>query len=339
MDADRTLSRARSILAEEGNAILRKRDQLGPSFVELVRRVLELPGRVVVTGVGKSGLIGEKIAATLSSTGTPSFFLKPVDALHGDLGMLKAGDLLLAISNSGETEEVLAVVLAAKGLGVSLAALTGALGSTLAREAELAIDAGVEREACPLGLAPTASTTVALAVGDALAMVLLEARGFTRDNYARLHPGGTLGQRLRLRVRDLMRSGQKVPRVPGDASLRAALEEMTARENLGVTTVTDAGGRLLGIITDGDIRRILLGKEGPHEKKGGAGGKEAILSRPVEQFMSRSPKTVEADDSASEALRIMEVNGITSLAVVDPLGRLVGLLHLHDVLGRGKVIL
>ncbi len=331
MDSERILERARWILEEEGNAILRKRGQLGPPFVQLVRRILDLPGRVAVTGVGKSGIIGEKISATLSSTGTPAIFLKPVDALHGDLGMLRAGDLLLAISNSGETEEVLTVAFAAKGLGVGLVAFTGILNSTLAREAEIAIDVGVEKEACPLGLAPTTSTTATLAVGDALAMALLQERGFTRDHYARFHPGGTLGQRLRLRVRDLMRSGELLPRIETSAPLTAALTEMTKRDNLGVTLVIDGSGCLAGIITDGDIRRIFLSPPA-------AGGTD-ILSRPVENFMTRNPKVIEGDVSASEALRIMEVRGITSLAVVDSLGRPEGILHLHDILGRGKILI
>jgi arabinose-5-phosphate isomerase len=329
MESDHILATARSILEEEANAILRKREHIGPSFVGLVRRILDLPGRVVVTGVGKSGIIGEKIAATLSSTGTPSTFLRPVNALHGDLGMLRSDDLLLAISNSGETEEVLAVAFAAKGLGVILAALTGVPSSTLAREAEYAVDVGVEKEACPLGLAPTASTTATLAVGDALAMVLLLERGFTRAHYARFHPGGTLGQRLRLRARDLMRTGDLLPLLPADAPFRVALEEMTARENIGVTLVVDGSGRLAGIITDGDIRRIFLSRA----------GKEEVLSRPLSEFMTRNPKAIEADVSASEALRIMEVRSITSLAVIDSLGRPEGILHLHDILGRGKVLI
>jgi len=331
MDPDRILERARWILSEEGNAILQKRAQLGASFVRLVEKILGLPGRVIVTGVGKSGIIGEKISATLSSTGTPALFLKPVDALHGDLGMVRPGDLLLAISNSGETEEVLAVAAAAKGLDVPLAALTGVLESTLGREAEVAINVGVEREACPLGLAPTASTTTTLAVGDALAMVLLEARGFTRDHYARFHPGGTLGQRLQSRVRDLMRSGGLLPHVQESEPLRAALAEMTARENLGVTLVTDEAGRLAGIITDGDVRRILLAR--------GPVASETLLGRPAGEFMTRNPRVIEAETAASEALRIMEVQGITSLAVVDALGRPEGILHLHDILGRGKVLI
>ena len=331
MDDDRILAEARHILEEEGHAILKKRDHLGAPFVALVRRILALPGRVAVTGIGKSGIIGEKIAATLASTGTPAVFLKPVDALHGDLGSLSRKDLLLAISNSGETEEVLAVAIAAKGLGVALAAFTGAAGSSIAREAEIAIDVGVEREACPLGLAPTASTTATLAVGDALAMVLLLARGFTRDHYARFHPGGTLGQRLRLRVRDLMRAGRDLPRVALDTPLRAALEEMTARENLGVTLVIDGAGLLAGILTDGDIRRVFLSHP--------PGEAEALLSKPASEFMTRSPKIVESDGSVAESLRIMEVKGITSLAVVDSLGRPEGILHLHDILGRGKILI
>ncbi|MGH9362084.1 MAG: KpsF/GutQ family sugar-phosphate isomerase [Thermoanaerobaculia bacterium] len=331
MDADRILERARRILEDEGNAILAKRGALGGSFVSLVRRILALPGRVVVTGIGKSGIIGEKIAATLSSTGTPAFFLRPVDALHGDLGTLQRGDLLLAISNSGETEEVLAVALAAKGLGLPLAAFTGAPESTLAREAEISVDVGVEREACPLGLAPTASTTTTLAVGDALAMALLEERGFTRDHYARFHPGGSLGQRLQLRVRDLMRADALLPKVSAEAPLHDALREMSARENLGVTVVLDGVGRLAGVSTDGDLRRILLSRP-PQEA-------ESILSRPCGEFMTRKPKVIEPEVSASEALRIMEVKGITSLVVVNALDRPEGIVHLHDILGRGKVLL
>lgn len=331
MEDGSILEEARRILEEEGKAILKKRDHLGEPFVRLVRRILNLPGRVAVTGVGKSGIIGEKIAATLSSTGTPAIFLKPVDALHGDLGALSAGDLLMAISNSGETEEVLAVAMAAKGIGVGLVALTGTLSSTLALEAEIAIDVAVEREACPLGLAPTASTTVTLAVGDALAMVLLKERGFTRAHYARFHPGGTLGQRLRLRAGDLCRRGELLPRVRADAPFREALQEMTRRENLGVTVVVDPGGQLAGIVTDGDIRRIFLSRP-----PGEAG---AVLGEPTSLFMTPRPKTAEADVSVAEALRIMEVKGITSLVIVDSFGRPEGILHLHDILGRGKILI
>ena len=331
MNREQALRRARSILDEEANAILRKKDAIGEPFLCLVEQILGLPGRVVVTGIGKSGIIGEKIAATLSSTGTPAFFLKPVDALHGDLGMVREGDLLIAISNSGETEEVLKVAHAAKALGVRLVAFTGSEESTLAHDAEIVIDSGVEREACPLGLAPTASTTTTLALGDALAMVLMEQRGFTREHYARFHPGGSLGERLRCAVQDLMRSGALLPRVPPATTLREALREMSLRENLGVTVVVDTEERLVGIMTDGDIRRILLSRP--------SGEAAALLARPVEEFMTRNPRVVEPEAAASEALRLMEVRGITSLAVVDALGRVVGLIHLHDILGRGKVLI
>ena len=264
---DDFLASARRILEEEGSAVLQKSTELGTPFVNVVRRILDLEGHVAVTGVGKSGIIGEKIAATLSSTGTPAFFLRPVEALHGDLGMLSPRDVLLAISSSGETAEVLAVVDAAKELEIDVIAFTGALESSLARRASLTLDVGVEREACPLGLAPTASTTVTLAVGDALAMVLLEARGFTREHYLRFHPGGSLGERLRFRVRDLMRQGEHIPQVPETATLKEALDEMTRRENIGMTLVVSSG-KLTGIITDGDIRRFFLRQRSSRKRSG-----------------------------------------------------------------------
>jgi len=329
MDGDPIIGKARRILEEEANAILRKSRQLDGSFTDMVRRILRLKGRVAVTGVGKSGIIGEKIAATLSSTGTPSFFLRPVEALHGDLGMLAPGDVLLAISASGETAEVLAVVAALEDMDVEVLALTGAPESSLARAATLTLDVGVEREACPLGLAPTASTTVTLAVGDALAMTLLEERGFTREHYLRFHPGGSLGERLRFRVADIMRHGDRIPRVAEAASLEAALEEMTRKDNLGLTLVVDAKGKLTGILTDGDIRRVLLRREG------GASAAE-VLSGSVASVMTRRPRIIDPESSAAEALRIMEVHGITSLAVVNHENMPEGVIHLHDILGRGK---
>jgi len=335
--SEEILRRARSILQEEGKAILHRSDDLDASFVSAVESILNVEGHVAVTGVGKSGIIGEKIAATLSSTGTPAFFLRPVEALHGDLGMVSPRDLLLAISASGETAEVLAVVEAARALGVEILALTGARESSLARAAKIVLDVGVEREACPLGIAPTASTTVTLAVGDALAMVLLEERGFTRENYLRFHPGGSLGQRLRFCVRDLMRQGDRIPKVPVTATLGQALKEMTDRENLGLTLVVSEAGKLLGIITDGDIRRILLHgqrKDGPAEQD----TKDVLFQR-VEAFMTRNPRIVDPESSAAEALRIMEVHGITSLAVVNHQAEPEGVIHLHDILGRGKFLL
>lgn len=327
---ERIIERGRAILEEEGRAVLRKGKLLDVPFAELVDRILHLKGHVAVTGVGKSGTIGEKIAATLSSTGTPAFFLRAVEALHGDLGTLSAGDLLLAISNSGETAEVLAVVAAAKNLSVPVVAFTGVPHSSLAREASLTVDTGVEREACPLGLAPTASTTVTLATGDALAMVLLEERGFTRDHYARFHPGGSLGQRLRYRVRDILRGGPLLPVVDENVLLASALQEMTQRENLGVTLVVSQSGKLVGILTDGDVRRILL-RRGPAEGN--------LLEEPVGRYMSANPRTIDAEASAADALHTMEVHGITSLAVVNHVGKPEGLIHLHDILGRGKVVL
>jgi len=329
MEAHGIIARAREILAIEEAAIARARERLGAPFAELVRRILATQGRVIVSGVGKSGIIGEKIAATLSSTGTPAIFLKPLDAVHGDLGVVKPEDLLIALSASGETEELLNVVFAAKRMGVPVAAFTGISDSTLARKADVTIDTSVEREACPLGLAPTASTTLALAVGDALAMVLLEERRFTREDYARTHPGGSLGRRLRLRVRDLMRTGDLVPVVGAGAPLREALRAMTEIENLGLTLVRDDEGRLAGILTDGDLRRILRREEDPAD----------LLDRPVATFMKAAPITVDEDAFASEALQIMEVRGITSLAIADSRGRPRGVIHLHDILGRGKVVI
>ncbi|MBN1419738.1 MAG: KpsF/GutQ family sugar-phosphate isomerase [Planctomycetes bacterium] len=328
MKPEQIVARAREIMGIEEAAIARAREHLGPPFADLIRRILAIEGRVIVCGVGKSGIIGEKIAATLSSTGTPAIFLKPLDAVHGDLGVVRGEDLLIGISASGETEELLNVVLAAKRIGVPIAALTGVADSTLAREADVTIDASIEREACPLGLAPTASTTLALAIGDALAMVLLEERAFTREDYARTHPGGSLGRRLRLRVRDLMRTGDLVPVVDAKAPLREALRAMTEIENLGLTLVRDGDGCLAGILTDGDLRRILRRDGTPAD----------LLDRPVAAFMKPAPITVDEDAFASEALRIMEVRGITSLAIADSRGRPRGVIHLHDILGRGKVV-
>jgi arabinose-5-phosphate isomerase len=326
------IEKARRILEEEGRAVLRKGAQLGEPFARMTRRILGASGRVAVTGVGKSGIIAEKIAATLSSTGTPAFFLRPVEALHGDLGMLLPDDLLLAISTSGETAEVLAVARAARELGVDVLAFTGALESSLARTAAISIDVGVEREACPLGLAPTASTTVALAVGDALAMVLLEKRGFTRERYLRFHPGGSLGERLRFSVRDLMREGDRIPVVTEGASLREALNEMTRQENIGMTLVVSEAGKLTGILTDGDIRRIVL-RRGPGTRA------RDVLDENVVGLMTRNPRIIDPESSAAEALRIMEVHGITSLAVVTIEDAPLGVVHLHDILGRGKFLL
>ncbi len=325
----RIVERGREILRHEGNAILQKADGLDESFDRLVQRILATGGRVSVTGVGKSGVIGEKISATLSSIGTPSFFLRPVEALHGDLGMLTAGDVLLAISNSGETAEVLAVCGAAAELEIEIIAFTGGMGSSLDRLASVTLDTGVESEACPLGLAPTTSTTVTLALGDALAMVLLEERGFTADHYARFHPGGSLGERLRYRVLDLMRPKSDLPLVGADASVPEAITAMTRRGNLGLALVVEDEDRLIGIVTDGDVRRLL----------GGEAEAAALLSRCVRDVMTAGPRTIDASASAKDALHLMEVHGITALAVTNHGGQVEGLIHLHDILGRGKIVL
>ena len=330
-NSDEIIEKGRRILEEEGKAVLQKASELDQSFSELVRKLLELEGRVALTGVGKSGTIGEKIAATLSSTGTPAFYLRTVDALHGDLGMLTSSDVLLAISNSGETSEVLAVSDAASQLGVEIIALTGNRESSLGKLASLTIDTGVEREACPLGLAPTASTTVTLALGDALAMTLLEERNFTAENYAHYHPGGNLGQRLRYQVRDILRSGDELPSVTEEASLSEAIAEMTDKGNLGVTLVIGSGGELSGILSDGDLRRILIEKQ--------SSSSPMDLGTPVAEVMTREPLSIDATASAKDALQIMEVHGITSLVVLNPLGKPEGMIHLHDILGRGKIVL
>ncbi len=330
--AEEILSIGRKILTEEGQAILDKRENLGDSFVGLVNRLASLGGKVGITGVGKSGIVGEKFAATLSSTGTPALFIKSVDGVHGDLGVLRKDDYLIAISNSGETTEVLALVQAAHAIGIQVAAMTGNLNSTLARESEIAIDISVSKEACPLGLAPTASTTMTLAMGDAIAMALSQLRGFTSENYAQFHPGGALGQRLKFRVKDVLKwSGDETPRVQLEGTLGLALKEMTERGNSGVTLITDEDGNLAGILTDGDLRRILMTVEVTQAS--------SPLDLKVKDYMITQPKVIEAEAPVSEALQVMEVSGITSLVVIDHLSKPFGLLHLHDILGRGKILL
>jgi len=321
----RLLESARDVLKTEANAIRALSRRLNEDFARLVRLLRRLRGKVVVSGVGKSGLIGAKIAATLSSTGTPAVFLDPLNALHGDLGVLSKGDVVLCLSNSGESVELIHVLRGARELGAKVVALTGNLTSTLAREADMAVEVGARREACPLGLAPTASTTTALAFGDALAMTLASAKRLTREDYAARHPGGELGQRLRLRVGDWMRRGRDVPKVSDSATVGDALRQMTERDNLGVVVVVDRAGKLAGILTDGDLRRMLL-----KVRRGNP------VTRPVTEFMTRRPKCIEADAPAVDALRLMEVTGITSLAILDVKGRPAGLILLHDILGRGQ---
>jgi len=317
---------AREVLRIEAEAVAAVIERLGESFEEAVASILATKGKVVVTGLGKSGIVAKKIAATLASTGTPAVFLHPVEALHGDLGIVAKGDFLLAVSNSGENDEVINLLEAAKELGTKSLSLTGNVQSTLARNTDMTLDVSVAREACPLGLAPTASTTAAMALGDALAVALMEKRGFNKEDFAQFHPGGRLGRRLSLRVRDIMRTGKAMPVVSKSKTLGEALREMTERDNLGVTLVVDEAGALVGIVTDGDLRRIAR-REGRWEEK---------VAGAVEKFMSPNPKTVDADALASEAVQIMEVKGITSLAIVDGKGAPIGIIHLHDILGRGK---
>ena len=326
---------AARVLRLEAEAILALIPRLDERFGAAVTLLHEASGRVIVTGMGKSGLIGRKIAATLASTATPAYFLHPAEGGHGDLGMVARGDVVLALSNSGETDEVLAILPPLKRLGVPIVLLTGNPASTLARQCEVVLDVSVAEEACPMNLAPTSSTTAALAVGDALAMALLELRGLRPEDYAALHPRGALGWRALFRVADLMHTGATVPRVDEAASLKDAIEEMTrsrprsagAGEHphaCGMTTVVDADGRLVGIFTDGDLRRLHL-----------AG--EAFADARIGDVVHRGPKTVRADDLAARALAIMEMFAITSLVIPDDAGRPRGVIHMHDIL-RAKIV-
>jgi arabinose-5-phosphate isomerase len=314
---------AERVLRIEAEAILGLIPKLDERFERAVELLRGCAGRVIVTGMGKSGLIGRKIAATLASTGTPAHFLHPAEGVHGDVGMVARGDVVLALSNSGETDEVLAILPPLKRLGVPIVLLTGNPTSSLARQCEVVLDVSVPEEACPMNLAPTSSTTAALAVGDALALALLELRGLRPEDYAALHPRGSLGWRALFRVADLMLTGDAVPIVPESTPLRDVIVEMT-RKRKGMTTVTDDAGRLVGIITDGDLRRLhLTGK--------------SIDDLSAGQVASREPKTIRAEDLAAKALEVMETWQITGLVIVDEARRPVGLIHMHDIL-RAKIV-
>jgi arabinose-5-phosphate isomerase len=297
--------------------------RLGADFAQACRLCLACRGRVVVTGMGKSGHIGRKIAATLASTGTPAFFLHPGEASHGDVGMITRDDAVLALSNSGETAEILIIVPAILRLGVPLIAFTGNPASSLARSATVHLDIGVPAEACPLNLAPTTSTTAALAVGDALAVTLLKARGFTEEDFARSHPAGSLGRRLLLHVSEVMRTGADIPKVHADTPLVEGLMEMS-RKGLGMTAIVDADGRVLGVFTDGDLRRAL-------------DACVDLRAARMQQVMSRRPKTVRPGTLAAEAVHLMETHSITSLIVVDGDEHMVGALNVHDLMRAGVV--
>ncbi len=323
VDPDRATRLAHETLEIEAAAVLGLRQRLDASFVRAVELMLGVGGRVVVMGMGKSGHIGRKMAATLASTGTPAMFVHPAEASHGDLGMVTPVDLLLAISNSGESEELTAILPVLKRQGVPLIAMTGHPASTLGRHADLVLDTGVEKEACPLNLAPTASTTAQLALGDALAVALLDARGFRAEDFARSHPGGALGRKLLTHVSDVMRSGDAVPRVPPEAGFSAIMREMSAK-GLGATAIVDDRDQVLGIFTDGDLRRLL--EKGVDVRQGTA-----------RQFMHPRPATVAQDALAVEAAELMEERRITSVLVVDGEGRLCGALNSNDLM-RAKVI-
>jgi arabinose-5-phosphate isomerase len=320
---ERALQLARQTFDIEAQALLGLKARQGEAFGEACSAILECAGRVVVMGMGKSGHVGRKIAATLASTGTPALFVHPAEASHGDLGMVAAGDVVLAISNSGESDELAAIIPALKRLGVTLLAITGRADSTLARHAAITLDSAVDVEACPLNLAPTASTTAQMALGDALAVALLDARGFREEDFARSHPGGSLGRKLLMHVRDLMRSGDAVPRVGPETSFNEMLREMTGK-GLGFTAVADAGGRVLGIFTDGDLRRLI---------ERGAD----LRALRASDVMHPGPKLVSADALAVDAADLMELHRITSVLVIDREGLLVGALNSNDLM-RAKVI-
>jgi len=324
-DAERFLDLARAVLDVEAEAVRALRDRLGEAFLAAHRLILETKGRVVVTGMGKSGHIGNKIASTLASTGTPAFFMHPAEASHGDLGMITAADVVLAISYSGESDEIGRILPVIKRRGAKVIAITGRPGSTLAREADVHLDAHVEKEACPLELAPTASTTATLALGDALAMALLEARGFGSEDFAQHHPGGTLGRKLLVHVADIMRKGEQLPRSrAADALLPTALDEMS-RKGIGMTCVVDAEGGLLGIFTDGDLRRLL-----EHH--------DTIKGIKVGDVMRRNPTTIAPERLAAEAAQIFENRSLGGrLVVCDAGGKLVGAITFHDLLAAGVV--
>lgn len=326
MTSGEVLKRAADVLRIEAEGITSIVGRLDDNFVRAVEMLADCSGKVVVTGMGKSGLICRKISATLASTGTPSFFLHSADALHGDVGMIMKDDVILAVSNSGETEEILKILPHFKFLGLKLVVMTGNANSTLAKAADVVLDVGVKEEACPLGLAPTASTTAALATGDALAIVLLEHKGFKEQDFALRHPGGILGRRLLLRVEDLMHRDRELPIVRPDTAVKEALFEITDKR-LGVTGVIDQQEKLVGIITDGDVRRGLQ-----------THGTE-IFSKTAQQVMTAAPRTISKDALASEALARMEQNTprpITSLFVLDVASKKpIGIIHLHDIFKAG----
>ena len=323
---DIMLEQARQVLRMEAEAVLEQVERIDEHFKAAVEMIMACPGRTVITGMGKSGIIGRKMAATLASTGTPSFYLHPAEGIHGDLGMVTEGDVVIALSNSGETGEVLHILPSLRRIGAKLIAMVGNPNSTLAKNSDIVLNVGVTREACPLGLAPTSSTTAALAYGDALALALLSKRKFTASQFAVFHPGGSLGRKLLLTVEDIMHSGTENPLVKADISVQDALFVITDK-GLGAVSVVDDDNKMLGVLTDGDIRRGL--------SKG-----VDFLKRPVTELMTASPKTITKEKLAAQALHIMESNRpkpITVLPVVDTENHVIGLLHMTDLVRQGVV--
>lgn len=323
---DVMLEQARQVLRMEAEAVLEQVERIDEHFKAAVEMIMACPGRTVITGMGKSGIIGRKMAATLASTGTPSFYLHPAEGIHGDLGMVTEGDVVIALSNSGETGEVLHILPSLRRIGAKLIAMVGNPNSTLAKNSDIVLNVGVTREACPLGLAPTSSTTAALAYGDALALALLSKRKFTASQFAVFHPGGSLGRKLLLTVEDIMHSGTENPLVKADISVQDALFVITDK-GLGAVSVVDDDNKMLGVLTDGDIRRGL--------SKG-----VDFLKRPVTELMTASPKTITKEKLAAQALHIMESNRpkpITVLPIVDAENHVIGLLHMTDLVRQGVV--
>jgi arabinose-5-phosphate isomerase len=314
------IEQVKEVLKIEAQGILDLVDRIGPEFEEAARMILGAKGRVILTGMGKSGLVGRKISATLNSTGTPSLFMHPAEAIHGDLGMVTKDDIVLAISNSGNTQEINKLLPIIKQMGTKIIAFTGGLNSPMARASDVIIDVGVEREACPMGLAPTTSTTATLAMGDALAVVLIKLRQFSQKDFKRFHPGGSLGERLTTNVKEVMFTDEHMPVVEAGTLIKDAIVEIDSK-GIGAAVVIDGGNKILGILTDGDLRRALIKQSD-------------ISGLKVEEAMTVSPKSIDEDSSAAEALGIMELYGITHLVVADRDGGLRGVLHLHDLLGR-----
>lgn len=313
---------AKKVLRIEAEAIIKLADRIDSSFETAVEMIYRAKGRVVVTGMGKSGLVGKKIAATFASTGTPAFFLHPAEAGHGDLGMVTENDIVIAISNSGETEELLSLVPHFKRFGMGIVALSGKPDSTLSKVSDVSIDISVSEEACPMGIVPTASTTAALAMGDALAVALLVKRGFKEEDFASYHPGGSLGRRLLIKVSDLMHSGEGLPKVLPGTLMTETVMEMSSKR-LGLTLVCEQDGRLMGVVTDGDLRRGI-------QKWG-----QAVFEKNASEVMTKNPRAIGKDELAAKALSVMESHSITALVVPDEHGGAEGIIHLHDILKQG----